>query len=135
MAAAKSSAKPKPRRAKTVASRPVLQWTAAWIGLLLTLCAGGVILAEAVQPPRPAALTVRIERQRLTPSRRILDIVVSNTGSETAAAVEVVGQAGEETAVVSLDYVPGDGETSASLSFSAAATSEPRLSVVGWSEP
>jgi uncharacterized protein (TIGR02588 family) len=108
---------------------------AAGVGLLITLAAGGIILAEAVQPARPAALTVRIERERRTPSGRILDIVVTNTGSETAAAVEVLGKVGGETGSVSLDYVPGDGQASASLAFSADAAGDPLLSVVGWSEP
>jgi uncharacterized protein (TIGR02588 family) len=136
MASAKTPpATARSRRSKAVAPRPVLQWMAAGVGLLITLAAGGIILAEAVQPARPAALTVRIERERRTPSGRILDIVVTNTGSETAAAVEVLGKVGGETGSVSLDYVPGDGQASASLAFSADAAGDPLLSVVGWSEP
>lgn len=122
-------------RAKAIAPRPVLQWIAAGVGLLFTLTTGGILLREALQPSRPAVLTVRVEAVRRTATLRILDIVVENSGSETAAAVEVAGQAGEETASVTLDYVPGDGEAKASLAFPADSPDGAVLTVAGWSAP
>lgn len=133
MAAVK--AKTAARTPKLVASRPVLQWITAGLGLVITLTAGAVILCEALQPARPVALSIRIEDERLTSTSRILDIVVTNAGSETAAAVDVSGKIGDDTASVTLDYVPGDGETVASLAFPAATAGAPAVSVVGWSAP
>lgn len=134
MARAKPTAASRPRT-KAIAPRPVLQWVAAGVGLVLTLTTGGILLSEAMQPDRPAALTVRVEGVRRTATLRILDIVVANTGSETAAAVEVTGTAGDETASVSLDYVPGDGEASASLAFPADAPEGAVVAVTGWAAP
>lgn len=135
MAAAKRPTKTGGSPRKTVASRPVLQWIAAGAGLIVTLAAAGVIVAEALQPARPVALTVRIEGERRTVSSRVFDVVVTNAGSETAAAVEVSGEAGGKTAAVTLDYVPGDGEASASLAFPIAAQGAPSIAVTGWSAP
>ena len=134
MARAKA-ATPARSRSKAIAPRPVLQWAAAGAGLLITLTTGGILLSEALQPSRPATLTVRVERVRQTEELRILDIVVMNTGSETAAAVDVTGTAGEATASVTLDYVPGDGEASASLALPADAPGTAVLAVTGWSAP
>lgn len=135
MAAAKPRAKSGAAGRKTIAPRPVLQWIAAGSGLIVTLAAGGLILAEALQPPRPVALAVRIEGERRTVSSRVFDIVVTNAGSETAAAVEISGQADGKTAGVTLDYVPGDGEASASLAFPIATHGAPSIAVTGWSAP
>jgi uncharacterized protein (TIGR02588 family) len=123
------------RTRKSVAPRPVLQWITAGLGLVITLTASAVIMGEAVQPARPVALSIRIEDERLTSTSRILDIVVTNAGSETAAAVDVSGKVGDDVASVTLDYVPGDGKTAASLAFPAAAAGAPAVSVVGWSAP
>ncbi|MDB5421645.1 MAG: hypothetical protein JWR59_1592 [Brevundimonas sp.] len=135
MAASKSSPGKTPaRRSKTVAPRPVLQWIAAGLGACVTVGAGAVILYEAVQPVRPVALSVTIKGERRTGSNRIFEIKVINAGSETAAGVEILGQAGGETASVTLDYVPGDGEALAALAFPVDSVA-PTLSVAGWSEP
>jgi len=123
------------RRRKAISPRPILQWIAAGAGLLITLAASGVILAEALQPVRPVALSVRVDGEHQAGQSRILDIVVTNAGSETAAAVEIAGKAGEETASVTLDYVPGDGEATAALAFPAGTPGEPAISVAGWSAP
>jgi uncharacterized protein (TIGR02588 family) len=133
MVAAK--AKTAGRGRKTIAPRPVLQWAAAGLGLVITLGAGGVILGEALQPTRPVALSVRVEGERLTRTSRILDILVTNAGSETAAAVDISGEVGDATASVTLDYVPGDGEVAASLAFPVQASGAPVISVAGWSAP
>jgi len=129
----------KPRRAagrrKTVAARPVLQWMTAGLGLVITLAAGAVILGEALQPSRPVALSICVKGERLTQTSRVLDIVVTNEGSETAAAVDIAGKVGDATASVTLDYVPGDGEADASLAFPVTAAGPPVLSVSGWSAP
>lgn len=122
---------------KTVAPRPVLQWIAAGIGVCVTVGAAAVILAEALQPVRPVALSVAVEGVRQAGPTTIFELKVSNTGSETAAGVEIVGEDGKgETASVTLDYVPGDGEASAAVTLPRVEAGEnPSFSVVGWSEP
>lgn len=134
MARAKAAASAR-SGAKAIAQRPALQWAAAGVGLLMTLITAGILLSEALQPSRPAALTVQVEGMRQTGTLRILDIVVVNTGSETASAVEVTGKAGDDSASVTLDYVPGDGRASASLAFPANASKEAVLTITGWSAP
>lgn len=135
MAAAKPTAKKAPGRGpRAVAPRPLLQWTAAGLGACLTLGAGGVILGEALQPKRPVDLSVRIEAERRAGSDRIFEVKVTNSGSETAASVEIVGEASGKRSSVSLDYVPGDGEAYAALVFPAESDT-PILSVAGWSKP
>lgn len=134
MARASSSTK-RARHPKAVSPRPVLQWLAAAVGLVITLGAGGVILAEALQPSRPVALSVRVQDQRRTAESRILELVVTNSGSKTAAAVDVVGKIAGETATATIDYVPGNGEASASLAFPIQAAGQPVVSVAGWTDP
>lgn len=138
MAASKANAakKASAKTAKAITPRPVLQWVAAAIGVCVTLGAAGVILVEALQPTRPVALSVAVETIRQSGPSRVFELKVSNTGSETAAGVEIVGETGGQTASVTLDYVPGDGEASATLAFPFDATGEtPNFSVAGWSAP
>jgi uncharacterized protein (TIGR02588 family) len=122
---------------KSIAPRPLLQWIAAGVGVCVTVGAAAVILTEALQPVRPVALSVAVEGVRQAGSNRIFELKVSNAGSETAAGVEIVGEDGAgRTASVTLDYVPGDGEASAAVSFPLDGTGGmPDFSVVGWSEP
>lgn len=135
MASARPAPKKKPaRRSKSVAPRPILQWAAAGLGACVTLAAGAVIMNEALQPDRPVDLSVKVEGVRRMGSDRVFEIKVTNGGSETAAGVEVVGEASGRRASVTLDYVPGDGETSAALVF-PGDSDNPTLSVAGWSEP
>lgn len=126
-----------PERIGTEAAKrpPMLQWIAAGCGLFLTLGAAGVIVAEALQPTRPADLTVRIEGQRRTSTHLILDVVVSNSGTETAASVDVVGEMQAHTASATLDYVPGGGEAGAAMVFPASAIGAVDVEVAGWSDP
>lgn len=135
MARASTNRTSRARSKDEAVARPVLQWVAAGCGLAITLGAAGVILTEALQPTRPAELSVRVEDERRTPTHRILDVVVSNAGSETAAAVEIAGEAGGRTASATLDYVPGGGEATAALAFPAAVAGEPDIRVIGWSDP
>lgn len=135
MAREPSRAKSPTRVAAKAAERPFLQILVAAVGLVMTLWAAGVILGEALQPGRPTALSVSVENERLTPTSRIVEVIVKNEGSETAASVEITGAVGGETASATIDYVPGDGEASASLSFPAATTGSAEVTVSGWTEP
>lgn len=106
----------------------------AGLGLVLTLAAAGVILNEAVQPPSPPDLTAEVTATRPSASGFIAQIEVRNLGRDTAAAVQVEGRSGGETASTTVDYVPGRGRTAVALAFPGApAPVEAR--VTGWSEP
>ena len=114
--------------------QPVLQWIMAGLGLLLTLTAAGIIVYEAVQPPSPPDLTAEVTAVRPASSGFVAEIEVRNLGRDSAAAVQVEGRSGAETASASIDYVPGKGRTAVALAFPGApAPVEAR--VTGWSEP
>lgn len=125
---------PPKRKAAAGPDRPVLQWVMAGIGGLVTLAAVAIIVWEAAQPAVPPALAAHIVEVQSTPAGHVATIKVVNDGDETAAAVEIEGVLGDQTATASLDYVPGHGHAEAFLRFDAdprAAT----VSVKGWSAP
>lgn len=114
---------------------PVLEWMMSGLGLLLTLIVLVLILKEAFSPIEPAALTLRLEGSRPVADGWIAEVEVENTGDTTAAAVEIEGRLGAETAAVSLDYVPAGGTETVVLGFSADPRSGLSLRTLGWSEP
>ena len=125
MAARKTSAPP---------GAAVLEWAMGGLGLLIVLAALGVILVEAAGPRDPARLEARLESARPEGGGWLAEVEVRNLGGETAAAVEVEGRLGEDTAGATIDYVPAHGEERVTLVFPA----DPRaaeISVTGWSEP
>lgn len=124
--AAKPDSEPRP---------PVLEWLMSGLGLLLTLAVLVLILKEAFAPIEPAALTLRLEGSRPVARGWIAEVEVENTGDTTAAAVEIEGQLGDETASVSLDYVPAGGTETVVLGFSGDPRSGLSLRALGWSEP
>ncbi|MBU1345737.1 MAG: hypothetical protein KKA16_02170 [Alphaproteobacteria bacterium] len=115
--------------------RPVLEWIMAALGLILTLAVIGVIAADAVRPQRPAAFEIRLTEARRTPSGWVAQIEIANRGDAAAAAVQVEGRLGAETAMAQIDYVPGGGRERASLGFAADPRAGLDLTVRGWSEP
>ena len=114
--------------------RPVLQWIMAGLGLLLTLTAAGIIVYEAMQPPSPPDLTAEVTAVRPASSGFVAEIEVRNLGRNTAAAVQVEGRSGGETASTTIDYVPGKGRTAVALAF-PGAPAPVQARVTGWSEP
>ena len=127
---AKSTAKAK----SADPGRPVLQWVMAVVGAVVTLSAIGIVVWEALQPSAPPALSARIVAVEATAAGHVATIRVQNDGDDTAAAVEIEGVLGDQTATASLDYVPRHGHAQAYLRFDA----DPRaasVSVKGWSAP
>lgn len=112
------------------AARPLLQWGMAVLGALVTLFVVSVIVWEGIQPDRPPELRARI----VAVAGQVAEIEVSNSGMDTAAAVDIEGVLGAETAKATVDYVPGRGHATAFLRFEG----DPRaasVSVKGWSAP
>ncbi|WP_292022047.1 MULTISPECIES: hypothetical protein [unclassified Brevundimonas] len=126
-----------PTKKKPAASstpRPVLQWVMAGVGAAVTLGAVAIVVWEAVQPPSPPALSARIVAVQSTAAGQVATIRVQNDGDDTAAAVDIEGVLGDQTATATLDYVPGHGHARAYLRFDA----DPRraaVAVKGWSAP
>ena len=114
--------------------RPVLQWIMAGLGLLLTLTAAGIIVYEAVQPPSPPDLTAEVTAVRSAAAGFVAEFEIRNEGRDTAAAVQVEGRSGGETASTTIDYVPGRGRTAVALAF-PGAPAPVAARVTGWSEP
>lgn len=124
-----------PTKKKPAASkRPLLQWGMALLGAVITLTAIGIVVWEALQPTAPPALSARIVAVDVTAAGQVATVRVQNDGDDTAAAVDIEGVLGDQTATASLDYVPGHGHAKAYLRFDA----DPRaaaVSVKGWSAP
>lgn len=124
-----------PKKKKPTAStRPLLQWGMALLGAVITLTAIGIVVWEALQPTAPPALSARIVAVDVTAAGQVATVRVQNDGDDTAAAVDIEGVLGDQTATASLDYVPGHGHAKAYLRFDA----DPRaaaVSVKGWSAP
>ena len=124
-----------PTKTKSAAStRPLLQWGMALLGAVITLTAIGIVVWEALQPTAPPALSARIVAVDVTAAGQVATVRVQNDGDDTAAAVDIEGVLGDQTATASLDYVPGHGHAKAYLRFDA----DPRaaaVSVKGWSAP
>ena len=124
----------KTKRAASSTPRPVLQWVMAGVGAAVTLGAVGIVVWEALQPPSPPALSARIVAVQSTAAGQVATVRVQNDGDDTAAAVDIEGVLGDQTATATLDYVPGHGHARAYLRFDA----DPRpaaVAVKGWSAP
>ena len=124
-----------PTKKKSAATtRPLLQWGMALLGAVITLTAIGIVVWEALKPTAPPALSARIVAVDVTAAGQVATVRVQNDGDDTAAAVDIEGVLGDQTATASLDYVPGHGHAKAFLRFDA----DPRaaaVSVKGWSAP
>jgi len=121
-------------RGKTIPDRPLLQRIMAAIGAAATVATVAVLAHEALRPAAPPALSARIGEVQPTAAGYVATVVVDNAGRETAAAVDLEGALGDQTATATLAYVPGRGRATAYLRFDA----DPRaaaVSVKGWSEP
>ena len=124
----------KMKRAASSTPRPVLQWVMAGVGAAVTLGAVGIVVWEALQPSSPPALSARIVAVQSTAAGQVATVRVQNDGDDTAAAVDIEGVLGDQTATATLDYVPGHGHARAYLRFDA----DPRraaVAVKGWSAP
>ena len=118
-------------------SIPALEWIAAALGLLVVLAVFGVLLLKILQGgtddvPR---LDVRVEAVMPVPGGHVARIVVANAAGQTAAAVQIEGKLGEETASATLDYVPGHSEARGGLMFKGDPRQGVELAVLGYELP
>lgn len=103
--------------------KPLLEWAAALIGLLLTLALLGFIGWQAVKAPetKPPAIVVTAERVVPVQGGYVMEFVARNEGPSTAAAVQVEGtlKGGTEPvkSSVTIDHIPGQSERRGGLFF------------------
>ena len=128
MAAARKTPGPPPAPA-------LLEWAMGGLGLLLVLAALAVVLSGAFGPQSPAAPEARLVDARPAAAGWRAEVEVSNPGDATAAAVEVEGRLGPDTATATLDYLPAHGRETVFLTFPSDPRGAVELSVPGWTEP
>ena len=124
-----------PKKAAPQTRPPVLEWIMGGLGLLLTLAVLVIILREAVGPGGPPVIEPALHAVHGGPGRWRAEIEVRNTGHATAAAVEIEGVLGDETASATLDYVPAGGRERIVLGFAADPRAGLELHTRGWTEP
>lgn len=133
--------KPPPRRS-LVERTPLAEWTAAAVGLALTLGVIGYSVWEGLAGDGgPPALTVETRAPKAVDGGHVVPLVVRNTSAATAAAVEVrgvlerAGQAVEERRAV-FAYVPGGGQAKGGLVFERDPSAFTlRVAAEGYEEP
>ncbi len=129
---------PGPARDRSHASRtPLAEWIVGGLGLLAVAAMLAVLLLEtAAGPPTPPRLSLDAGSATRGPSGWVLPVTARNAGGRTAAAVDIQGVLGEETATATLDYVPAQGSAEAGLIFAADPRGRPvSLRVAGYAEP
>jgi len=131
MASTKTPTKTKPA---PKAAHPLLQTVMAAVGLIITVGVIGAILWEALLPEAPPALSARVLSVQSTALGHVAEVRVRNAGLDTAAAVDIEGRVGAETATATLDYVPGQGHATARPRFDPDPRAPPGPAQ-GWSAP
>lgn len=115
----------------------VAQWIAAGLSLLLVLGTLGFLLYEELAIPKtPPQLAARVDSIAPAPGGWQVEVAISNQGSETAAEVQVSGEAGGETSSATIDYVPAGATRRAVLIFTAdPRAADLRVRVAGFDYP
>lgn len=119
-------------------SIPPLEWAAAALGLivalaLLAILGWGIINGGASEVP---ILEARIESVTATRGGYVAQFTITNSASQTAAAVQVEGRLGDEVASAAIDYVPGRSEARGGLLFESDPRASPiDLRIIGYELP
>lgn len=124
-----------PKKAAPHTRPPVLEWIMGGLGLLLTLAVLAIILRESLSAGGPPVIEPTLQAVHGGPGQWRAEIGVRNTGPTTAAAVEIEGRLGDETAAATLDYVPAGGRETITLGFAADPRAGLELHARGWTEP
>ena len=129
-------------QAGKAASKPILEWAASTIGLLILLGLATVLGWNAIYQ-HPVLPAVVIEAGRIAQSEHgyTVEFIASNAAGATAADVQVEGVLRRDDQIVEvaqsrLDYVPGSSVRRGGLFF----TRDPRqhdltLRALGYAEP
>ena len=116
---------------------PALEWITAALGLIVFLGLLAVLVRAALAggDDDVPLLSAGIEAVTAVPNGHVVRFVVANASGQTAAAVQVEGTLGEETASATLDYVPGRSEAKGGLMFKADPVAGVEVSVLGYELP
>ena len=99
---------------------PLLEWVSAALGLGIALALMGIIGREAILSEKGSDLPIlyaRVQSVEATKAGHAVRIIVFNRSRQTAARVEVEGKAGNETSLMSVDYVAGRSQAEGGLVF------------------
>lgn len=122
---------------------PLVEWIAGGIGLLLVLLLMGIIASEAfsAKGDRPPMIEARVGEISPAGPGYVVELLLENRSTATAAAVEVEGELLQGDRIVAtsgatIDYVPGESTRGAGLYFAE----DPRhyrldVRVLGYAEP
>ena len=124
-----------PKKAAPQTRPPVLEWIMGGLGLLLTLAVLVIILRQGLSAGGQPVIEPTLHAVHGGPGQWRAEVEVRNTGSATAAAVEIEGALGDETAAATLDYVPAGGRETVTLGFAADPRAGLELHARGWTEP
>lgn len=131
----------KPKSAEPSRLDRILQAVMATLGLVLILGSLAVIVNSALTAATPAEISVFEQGRDRLPSGVAVRIEARNDGDLTAASVEIEGRlevAGqpEETASVTVDYLPGHSRQTAVLRFDGDTPGGVvTLAAKGWTTP
>lgn len=116
---------------------PALEWISAALGLLVVLAILAVLALEIGRGGMDDVplLEARVEAVDPVPGGYVAEIVVANGSGQTAAAVQVEGKLGAETATATIDYVPGHSEARGGLMFKGNPKAGVELAVLGYELP
>lgn len=108
-------------------ARPLVEWIAGGVGLVLTLALLGFVGWQAVSAPEQVAPAIAVRVTAISPQPgggHVVEIAATNRSAQTAAGVEVEGtvtaaDGQAETSTTTFDYVPGHSEAQGGLFFTA----------------
>lgn len=118
-----TKAKPKTPPRGLLQRTPIAEWTAAGLGVALTLGVMGYLVREGLtEGDGPPSLSVTAEPAQATAGGFVTPVTVANGSDATAAGVEVLGTLADGATVIearraSFAYVPGRGEVRGGLVF------------------
>ena len=116
---------------------PALEWISASLGLIVFLGLLAVLVREALTAGGDDVPLLSARIEAVTPAKdgHVVRFIISNASGQTAAAVQVEGKLGEETASATLDYVPGHSEAEGGLLFKADPAAGVEIAVLGYELP
>lgn len=123
--------------------KPLIEWLAALVGLVLTLALLGFVGWQAISAPErmPPSITAKASEVTLTRGGFVVQIVVKNASPQTAARVEVEGTLTRDGSAAAkssatFDYIPGNSERKGGLFFSQDPRSgELDIRTLGYAQP
>lgn len=123
--------------ARAKPERPLLEWIAAAVGLILALAVMAVIARDAFNGSAGMTPDIQVVAVRAQPAASgwVVEFEARNLSPVTAAQVEIEGKLPDgETVTATIDYVPGRSSRRGGLFFS----NEPRgleLRPLGYQDP